>query len=231
MREQFQCALSILSVAGMRVLQWCKLGVTILLLVCQVTISQLCNSVIILVDSFHTLFVLIHLALTPQTASINPPLSSLDSPESPPHASPSSAALCENLPAESSIEPLPGTQATADGSTLDQPPTPPETSPPALSCGLSYANCRIQAVGGFLSALILASLSVSGIMEVISLFLGPEPVQRPLLMVVVSSGSLLLKMLVLWLNWDQQQAPETESPLEVNHKGNTTDGLHVHFER
>lgn len=216
----------LLAAVGMSMLQWCMLGVTILLLVCEIIISQLCNSLIILADGFHTLFILMQTALTSQTASINPPLSSSDSPASHLHASSSSAAHIDNLPAESSIKPLQGTQATTDGSTLrDQTPTPPKTSPPALSCGLSYTTCRIQAVGGFLSALLLASLSLSGIVEVISLFLGPKPVQRPLLLVVVSIGSLVHKMLMLWLNWDQQQASETESPPEMNLRGNFTEWI------
>ncbi|XP_044059963.1 zinc transporter 1 [Siniperca chuatsi] len=226
----------------MRVLHWCMLGVTILLVVCEVTISQLCKSLITLVDGFHTLFILMRMALPPPTASIiKPPLSSLDS-ASPPHASSSSAALPSTLPTESSIEPLPGTQTATDGPTIpDQPPTPqphleavslvnshqlfsPKTSPAALDCGLSYTTSRIQAVGTFISALVLACLCLSHIMEIISFSLEPHPVQRPLLLVVVGAVSLLHKMLVLWLNWDQLQderagrRPETKTHLEVNHK-------------
>ncbi|XP_070762127.1 proton-coupled zinc antiporter SLC30A1 [Enoplosus armatus] len=234
------------TVAGMRVLHWCMLGVTILLLVCEVAISQLCKSLITLVDGFHTLFILMRMALPPpQTANLTkPPLSSSDSPASPPHASSSSVALPSTLPAESSITPLPGTQTTTDGSTVpDQPPTPqphhdaaslvnshhlfsPEVSPAALHCGLSYTTSRIQAVGTFISALILASLCLSYLIEIISFSLEPHPVQRPLLLAAVGAVSLLHKMLVLGLNWDQLQderaaasrQPETESHLEVNHK-------------
>lgn len=190
--------------------QWCKLGATILLLACEVTISHLCQSYIILVDGFHTLFVLIHMTLSPWCT--DPPLSSLDLPASPPHIS--SAA----------IKPLPDTQATGDGSTPDQPPTPS-----SLSCGLSYTSCRIQTLGGFLSALVLASLCFSAVIEVINLFVVPKPVQHPLVLVAVSTGSLLYKMLVLWLNWDQQQGPETESLIEVNHKGNNTCALDIQW--
>ncbi|KAE8295270.1 putative zinc transporter protein [Larimichthys crocea] len=206
----------------MRVLHWCMLGVTILLLVCEVTISQLCKSLIILVDGFHTIFIMMRMALTPpQTSSlIKPPLSSLDSPASPPHASSSSAGLFVNLPAESSIKPTLCTQTTSDGSTLpDQASTPqPQISPPVQDCGLSYPSCRVQTVGAFISALLLASLCLSYIMEIISFSLEPQPVQHPLLLVVVSIVSLIHKMLVLWMNWDQQQALQIESHLEVNHK-------------
>lgn len=219
----------IFSVAGMRVLHWCMLGVTILLLVCEVTISQLCNSLIMLVDGFHTLFILIHMALlSSQTADkLKPPLPILKRGASPPRASSSSEALPTNLPAESSIKPLPGTEAATDGPTLpDQAPTPT----PALHCGLSYTNCRIQAVGAFISALLLASLCLANIMEIIGFSLEPQPVQRPLLLVVVSTVSLLHKMLGLWLNWDQQKTSETDSLLKMSYKGKIiTIRLHVYF--
>nr|XP_046244681.1 zinc homeostasis factor 1 [Scatophagus argus] len=199
-------------VASMKVLHWCLLGVTILLLVCEVTISQLCNSLIVLVDGFHALFILMRMVITPlQTAStIKPPLSSLDSPASPPHASSSSAASPANLP---------DTQTATNGSTIpDRPPTPTKISPAAFVCGLSYTSCRIQVVGGFVSALLLASLCLSYIMEIVGFILEPQPVQRPLLLVMVSTVSLLHKMIVLWLMWDQLQAPESKSHLEVNQK-------------
>ncbi len=211
-----------LSVAGMRVLHWCMLGVTILLLVCEVTISQLCNSLIILVDGFHTLFILMRMALiSPRTATMTkPPLSALNPHASPPQASFSSATLPAILPAESSINHLPGTQTTADGSALsDQPQL--KVSPLALHCRLSYTSCRRQAVGAFISALLMASLCLAYIMEIIGFFLEPHPVQRPLLLVVVGAVSLLHKMLVLWLNWNQQQ--ETKCLLDVNYKGNSTN--------
>ncbi|XP_056229300.1 uncharacterized protein LOC130167309 [Seriola aureovittata] len=228
----------------MKVLHWCMLGVTILLLVCEVTISQLCKSLITLVDGFHTLFILMRMALpTPQTAGIiKPPPTWLDSPSSP-HASSSSAAPPCTPSAGSSIEPPPGTHTATNGSsTPDQPPAPqpdheaaspfnsqffsPTTSPPAFNCGVSYANSRIEAVGVFMSSLLLASLSISYLMEIISFSLEPQPVQRPLLLVVVGAVSLLYKILVLWLNWGQLQEdraeasgqPEIESHLDVNHK-------------
>ncbi|XP_076592204.1 uncharacterized protein LOC143323913 isoform X2 [Chaetodon auriga] len=206
----------------MRVLHWCMLGVTTLLLVCEVTISQLCSSLIILVDGFHTLFILVRMAFTlSQTACIMKPcLSCLGSPAPPPQTSSSSPALPATLPVESSIKPLPGTQTSTGGSNLkDQPQTPqPNTSPAALDCGLSYISCRIQSVGTFISALLLASLCVAYVLEIARFFMEPKLVQRPLLPVVVSAVSLLYKMLVLWLNWDQQQALDSKSHTEVNHK-------------
>uniref|UniRef100_A0A8C9YD27 Cation efflux protein cytoplasmic domain-containing protein n=1 Tax=Sander lucioperca TaxID=283035 RepID=A0A8C9YD27_SANLU len=63
-------------------------------------------------------------------------------------------------------------------------------------------------------------------MEISNFSLEPEPVQRPLLLVVVGAFSVLHKMLVVWLNWVQLQderagasrQTETESHLEENHK-------------
>ncbi|XP_045893182.1 zinc transporter 1 isoform X1 [Micropterus dolomieu] len=231
--------------AGMRVLHWCMLGVTILLLVCEVAISQLCKSLITLVDGFHTLFILMRMALPPpQTASIiKPSLSHLNSPASPPHAFLSSAGLLSSLPAQSSIKLPPGNQTAIDGSAIpDQPPAPQfhceaaslvnshqhfssKLSPPALSCGLSYTTSRVQTVGMFISALVLASLCLSYIMEIISFTVEPHPVKRPLLLVVVGAVSVLHKMLVLGLNWDElldwnkaSRQPGTKSHLVVNHK-------------
>ncbi|KAK5868680.1 hypothetical protein PBY51_009673 [Eleginops maclovinus] len=206
----------------MRVLHWCMLGVTILLLACEVTISQLCKSLITLVDGFHTLFILLRMALPP-----------LDSSTSPPHASSSSSALPSPPPAESSIE---------------SPPASPVGGPPA--CGVSYTSSRVQPVGSFISALLLTSLCLSYFLEIIGFTLDPHPVQRPLLLVAVGAVSVLHKMLVVWLNWDQLQEEkagpcrksETESPLEVNRKVLTAeetkgraeqgrvleDGSHIH---
>ncbi|XP_050934866.1 uncharacterized protein LOC108889245 isoform X6 [Lates calcarifer] len=187
----------------MRVLHWCMLGVTILLLVCEVTISQLCKSLITLVDSFHTLFILMRMALPlPQTAGSTGGSSTPDEPPAP-------------GPNHDTTLPF-----SSHGS------CPPTVSPPALNCSVSYGSSRIQVMGAFLSSLILISLSISYLIMIINFFLEPRLVQRPLLLVVIGVVSLLHKMLVLWLNWDQLQEemtgasrqPETKSHLEVNHK-------------
>ncbi|XP_032361303.1 probable zinc transporter protein DDB_G0282067 [Etheostoma spectabile] len=195
----------------MRVLHGCMLGVTILLLVCEVTVSQLCKSLITLVDGFHTLFILLHMTLhPPQAASIiTPPISTLDSSTSPPHASSSSEALPSTLPAVSSIKSPPDTQT---GGSSD--------------CGVSYTHSRIQPVGAFISTLLLTSLCLSYFLEISNFSLEPQPVQHPLLLVVVGAFSVLHKMLVVWQNWVQLQderagasrQTETESHLEENHK-------------
>lgn len=201
---------SMLSVTGMRVLHWCMLGVTLLLLCCEVAISQACHSLIMLVDGFHTFLILMRMALN-QAGVKKPPPSSSDSPAPPPHASSSSSAA----QSESSVKPPPGTQTLPD-----QPQ--PELSPPALDCSLSYSDCRIQSLGTFITALCLTTLCLSYFLEVGTKYMALKPTKQPLLLVVVTAVSLVHKMLMLWLNWDHQQAPDTESHVEVNHKGNVT---------
>ncbi|XP_068601844.1 proton-coupled zinc antiporter SLC30A1 [Brachionichthys hirsutus] len=197
---------STLSVAGMKALYWCMLVGSILLLVCEVTVSQLCKSFITLIDGFHSLFILMRMALTPHTSSAsNPPLSSSDSLATP---SSSPAAPPVDLPAESSARPRRHTQAAAAGSALspDRPPPPP------VNGSLSYTDYRIQVVGDFFSSLLLLSLCVSYVLEIISCSLEIRPILHPLTLAGVSVVSLLHKMLVLWLKWDREQAPGTEAP-------------------
>lgn len=200
------------------------LGVTILLLMCEIAISQLCKSLITLVDGFHTLFILMHLALPlPQTAStIKTSLSTLE-PSTSPHAS--------------SIEPPAGTQTVTAQPNHETPsvvnphqPFSPKISPVALNCGLSYHNSRVQVVRVFISTLLLVSLCISYFMEIIHFFLKPHPVHQPQLLVVVGVVSTLYKMLVFRLSCDRlrhkktgvvRQEEETGSYLLVNQKGNT----------
>lgn len=139
-------------------------------------------------DGFHTLFILVSVALTAGSASRAP----LGCPQelfaSPLHAS--------NLSAGSPIKPHLSRQAAPPEGALRQ------ISPPALGCGLSYRRCRTAIVGSFISALLLASLSLSSTIDIIGLFLEPKQVWLPLLLVVASSSSVLLKTLFLWLYWD-----------------------------
>lgn len=213
---------SVLLIAGMRVLHWSMLGVTILLLMCEIAISQLCKSLITLVDGFHTLFILMHLALPlPQTAStIKTSLSALE-PSTSPHAS--------------SIEPPAGSQTVTAQPNHETPsvvnphqPFSPKISPAALNCGLSYHNSRVQVVRVFISTLLLVSLCISYSMEIIHFFLKPHPVHQPQLLVVVGVVSTLYKMLVFGLSCDLLRhkktgvgEEETGSHLLVNQKGNT----------
>lgn len=193
----------------MGVQQWCIVGVTALLLVCEVAVSQLCHSLILLVDSFHTFYILmhsVHLALTHQRGHPAPPCPPPDSAAPPPPLVPPSSAP----PAISPAEPLP---RSAPGD-----PGPAETPPPPLGCGLAYRSCRTEVVGSFLAALFLASLCISGVLEIIGLFLGPKPVRHHLLLVAVSGSSLLLKMLVLWWSWEREHELKGTSKLHKPHR-------------
>ncbi|XP_029964609.1 zinc/cadmium resistance protein [Salarias fasciatus] len=221
----------------MRLLHWCMLGVTVLLLMCGVVISHLCRCLITMVDAFQTLFILMHIALPlPETAaSGKPPPSSSASSASPPQADlPSSSVaglLLKSPPANQagavSDQPLTAPAGHAADLLVDQNQQSPPNIPPAASnCGLSYSRSRIQAVGIFLSALLLTSLCTSYLMEIISAFLNPHEVQQPLLLVVLGAVSLLQKMLVFGLNWDHLQdeqagggeEPQDYSGLQVQHK-------------
>lgn len=177
----------------MGVQQWCIVGVAALLLVCEVAVSQLCHSLILLVDGFHTFYILmnsLHLALTRRRGHAAAPRPPPDSTARPPPQDPPSF----EPPAISQAELVP---ESAPGD-----PGPAETPPPPVGCGLSYSGCRTEVVGSFLAALFLASLCVSGVLEIIAFFLGPKPVQHHLLLVAVSGSSVLLKMLVLWWRWE-----------------------------
>ncbi|MEQ2208721.1 hypothetical protein XENOCAPTIV_012668 [Xenoophorus captivus] len=180
-------------------------------------------------DGFHTLFILVYMALPQTEGIIKPCLSSLDSSPSSPHDSFSLGAfpypLCSDPPAE--LQP----RAPSDG---EQPNHDPASlinshkhiSPAAPSCTLSFPNSRIHAVGIFMSSLLLVSLSVSYFLEIISFMVKPHPVQRPLLPVVVGAWSLLQKMLLFIMDCSELLDKKTEScshaeserHLEINHK-------------
>ncbi|XP_077422386.1 proton-coupled zinc antiporter SLC30A1 [Vanacampus margaritifer] len=55
-----------------KVSHWCQLGITILVLVLELITVQLCRSFILLVDGFHTLFVLSHVALNHHQNAASP---------------------------------------------------------------------------------------------------------------------------------------------------------------
>ncbi|XP_047450254.1 zinc/cadmium resistance protein isoform X2 [Mugil cephalus] len=214
----------------MRVLHWCMLGVTLLLLMCEVAVSQLCMSLITLVDGFHTLFIAMRMALRLPEAEVKPSIC-------PPRDSSSLAVRLPTPPA--SIKPLPASHTvTKDSATSDQlsPAQPdhdsasqvnshqlvfPQIPPAATNCGMCYTDSRIQAVGIFISTLLLASLCTSYMIEIISFSLEPHPVQRPLLLVVVGAVSLLYKMLLFVLQWDQEErvggSKQPESYPQVHH--------------
>ncbi|KAF3692740.1 Zinc transporter 1 [Channa argus] len=199
----------------MRMLHCCMLAVTILLLVCEVIFSQLCKSLITLVDGFHTLFILMCMALPlPHATSLKAQLCPLDFPASPSRVLSSSVTPPSTSPAESPMRLPPGTQTATDGPALPAQPLTPQPNHEAPSLATSYR-------------LSFPEISIPALdCEIISFSLEPQPVQRPLLLVVVGAVSLLHKMLLLRLNWSQLHddrakthgQPETESDVEVNHK-------------
>lgn len=220
----------LLNLSGMRLSQWCIMGVTLLLLLCEIAVSQLCKSLITMVDGFHTLFILLHMALPLTEGIIKPCISTSGSPPSSPRTCSSLGALPHPLHEDPPAELPPGAQ-----SVNEQPNQDPVSlinshkhcSTEALRCSLSFSNSRIQAVSVFISSLLLVSMCVSYFLEIISFMVKPHPVQHPRLPVVVGAGSLLLKMLLFVLDWDElldKQAEicrqaETEPHLEINHKG------------
>ncbi|XP_017280193.1 zinc/cadmium resistance protein [Kryptolebias marmoratus] len=188
---------------------WCMLGVTTLLLLGEIAISQLCKSLITMIDGFHTLFIIIHMTLPhPRTANIINPImfSSMDPPASPSHASSFSGEPLRPLQ-PASPSPQPSREAPSLGN-----------SPAAPRCGLSFPSSRVPAVGVFISALLLASLCISYFLEILSHMLEPHPVQVPLLPVVVGAVSLLCKTLLFVLNWDQLQDGRTDRCSQIKYK-------------
>lgn len=215
----------------MQVLHWCVLAVTILLLVCEVAVSQLCKSLITLVDAFHTLFMFMCMALPPppppQASRVIKGLRcSAPVPASPPRDSSSSSSA--GPPSTLGREPPREAPSLVDSRRVSS----SELPPPAAACGVSHAGSRVQPVGAFLSALLLASLCVSYLLQIISFCLDPHPARHPLTLVLVGAVSLLHKTLLLRLKWDQlrvrvHKQPEAEAHMEVNHRGNVACKEHV----
>ncbi|KAF6736879.1 Zinc/cadmium resistance protein [Oryzias melastigma] len=196
----------------------CMLGASLLLLLCQIAISQLCKSLITMVDGFHTLFILIHTVLPlPQTTNIKPASST-----SPPHVPPCAKSPVKAPPdAQTTIgESVLSDQGNQNASLINTHIShSPTSSPTPTNCSLSYANSRIQTVGRFVSSLLLVSLCISYFMEIISFILDPHPAQHPLLPVVIGAVSLLYKLTAFVLNWAQSgRKAGAELHLEVNHE-------------
>ncbi|KAM6972888.1 proton-coupled zinc antiporter SLC30A1 [Aplochiton taeniatus] len=147
----------------------CMLLLTFLLVVCEVVVSRLCRSLINLVDGFHTLFILMHMAL-PLAPTID-----------------GMRGRSQRLP---TVTPLPVSFIPVPPP-LTRPPPSLQTSLPfplAPRCGLSYGEFRVRPVGALMSALFLASLCISVCLEIFSHTLQPHPIQRPLLAVVDCKG-------------------------------------------
>ncbi|XP_029537462.2 proton-coupled zinc antiporter SLC30A1-like [Oncorhynchus nerka] len=176
----------------------CMLVLTFLLLLCEIVVSRLCNSLITMVDVFHTLFILMHMALPQPTLGRGSP--------KPPPASPLSTPNT-STPTQSPVKTPPYSPATSGV-------FPRPLTPVASLCGLSYSGARVQPLGALISALLLAALCVSVSLEILSHTLQPHPIQRPLLATVMGAVSLLYNLLVLGLSWGSWLGTKTRAAWE-----------------
>ncbi|XP_063056095.1 proton-coupled zinc antiporter SLC30A1-like isoform X2 [Engraulis encrasicolus] len=192
-------------------LQRCMLGLTLLLLLMEVVVSRLCNCLINMVDSFHTVYVLLQLLLL-HLQTRQPPLgssssSSLSSSSIAPPPSPPNSANPEGLLHHPG--PDPGTitdPLTCEHSTNTN--TNVNTSPSSSTCTSSSSLlsqprvvARLQPFGALVSSLLVVSLCVSVMHEILHHVLHPHPIQHPLLAVGASVLSLLFNAAVLAYAW------------------------------
>ncbi|CAB1348573.1 unnamed protein product [Coregonus sp. 'balchen'] len=102
----------------------CMLVLTFLLLLCEIVVSRLCNSLITMVDVFHTLFILMHMALPQPTLGRGLP--------KPPSASPLSTPIT-STPTQSPVKSppyAPATSCVSPSPSISTPcPSPPLSTP------------------------------------------------------------------------------------------------------
>lgn len=183
----------------------CLLVFTSALLLCEILVGRLCNSLINTVDSFHTLYTLIHLTLHPLETLTGAPVTSFANPYTSPDPD--------------------GTVATpAVEDPTDQTP-PPSTAqvdhgvPGAALSEDQYSTLRIKPFGAVVSALLLGSLCVSITLEIITHTLQPHVIKRPLLATVVGAASLLFNSLILIWRRGGAGATQKETFTASNEKG------------
>lgn len=136
----------------------CVLVLTLGFLVFEIVVGQICRSLLIAVDSFHTLYVFINLALSAIKHHSNSPCS-------------------------------PDTSTTHPNLSSTGGPSPP--------CAEDYRRMRLKPFGILISALLMASQCVSITLEILTHLVKPEPIQHPLLSIVVGGTSVILNILVL----------------------------------
>ncbi|XP_073707218.1 calcium/manganese antiporter SLC30A10 [Garra rufa] len=141
----------------------CVLLLTLGFLVFEIVVGQICRSLLVAVDSFHTIYIFINLFLS---ALKHHPNSPLISPDTSTNAGPS-------LPNISALEG----------------PSPPYAE--------DYRRMRLKPFGILISALLMASQCVSISLEILTHLVQPEPIQHPLLSIVVGGASLVVNVLVL----------------------------------
>ncbi|XP_066541605.1 proton-coupled zinc antiporter SLC30A1 [Hoplias malabaricus] len=174
----------------------CLLAFTSALLLFEVVVGRLCRSLINTVDSFHTLYILIHLTMHPletltgaTETSIANPYTSQDS-DGPLGQNPTSTTDDPSVNPDSSQLPSPGEtqiELTVAGTATASLPLTEDT----------YCSLRMQPFGAVIAALLLGSLCVSVTLEIITHILQPHVIQRPLLATVVGAVSLLFNSLIL----------------------------------
>ncbi|XP_064157397.1 proton-coupled zinc antiporter SLC30A1 isoform X2 [Anguilla rostrata] len=170
----------------------CLLGLTLLLLVCEVITSRLCNSLIIMVDSFHTLFIFLHLSflyLPPRQPPTMPPLNPLSSTPTPPNGTSPNTPVSLSPASLMTPTPVSPLYPSAPASAPSPPSSPILRTPSSLSCPYGWA--RVQPLGALVSALLLASLCVSVSVDIISQILWPHPTEHPLLVTAAGVVGLL----------------------------------------
>ncbi len=141
----------------------CVLVLTLGFLVFEIVIGQICRSLLIAVDSFHTLYVFINLALSAIKHHSNSPFSS-------------------------------DTSTTAGPSH----PNHSSTGGPSPPCAEDYRRMRLKPFGILISALLMASQCVSISLEILTHLIKPEPIQHPLLSIVVGGTSVIFNILILF---------------------------------
>ncbi|XP_045067337.1 probable zinc transporter protein DDB_G0282067 [Coregonus clupeaformis] len=104
----------------------CMLVLTFLLLLCEIVVSRLCNSLITMVDVFHTLFILMHMALPlPQpTLGRGPPKPTPASPLSTPITSTPTQSPVKSppyAPATTCVSPIPSNSTPCPSPSLSTP--------------------------------------------------------------------------------------------------------------
>ncbi|KTF86973.1 hypothetical protein cypCar_00030202 [Cyprinus carpio] len=139
----------------------CVLVLTLGFLVFEIVVGRICRSLLIAVDSFHTLYIFINLTLS----AIKHHSSSPCSPDPSTTAGPSRPDVSSGGP-----------------------------SPPYAA---DYRRMRLKPFGVLISALLMASQCVSISLEILTHLVQPEPIQHPLLSIVVGGTSLIFNVLVL----------------------------------
>lgn len=161
----------------------CMLVLTFAFLVCEIVISQICRSLLIAVDSFHTLYVFINMALS---ASKHRPKTSLTNP----HVS----SACLSEPHKSVLQ-----SGTTLGPSLSNITQVGDTASGSMGClpeREPYSKMRLQPFGILISALLLASQCVSVSLEILTRLVQPEAIEHPFLSIVVGATSLLFNILM-----------------------------------